>query len=317
MTRSSRAKSVNYYEETYGSSEESDFQLSEAEESPKKKKTKVQNTSKAADKRPASKTTGKPRTISKESKVDGDNERKLENEDTLLIEPDPADADEQKPADSNTRAALGDDNCRTTKGGHSTTSGDESDVYNEGHDTASDSDEYVGSDGNDSDVVIDVVVGKEGTEKNPAKRKPASAATNSKSRGSKTKTAGTGSKKGTARTPAPAVKKTAVITSSKIVRPTVTTTVMTQLGSAKRNVALGSLLSSPNTPRVTRPKLPPAGSTMSSTSSSSLSASLASPVRSPSGIKRRVGGASLKDLLKGSNVPRAGLTRRAPLRKVI
>ncbi|KAJ2078514.1 hypothetical protein H4R24_004433 [Coemansia sp. RSA 988] len=310
-------RSVNYYEETYGPSEESDFQLSEAEESPKKKRVKTQSTSKAVDKRPASKTAGKPRTISIPNKADGDNEKRLEKEDTLLIELDPVETDKRKPTNSNYVSDSRDDTRRTVNGDHSTVSDDESDMYKDGHDSASDSDEYAGSDGNDSDVVIDVVVGRGGGKKGTTKGKSAPTVANGKDRGSKTKTtAGKGSKRDAVKAPRPTTEKVPALMSSKIATRPATAAII-HVGSAKRNVALGSLLSSPNKPYVARPKLAPTGSSTSSTSSTSLSASLVSPTRSPNGIKRKTGGASLKDLLKGSNVPRAGLTRRALPKKVI
>ncbi|KAJ2780693.1 hypothetical protein H4R18_003334 [Coemansia javaensis] len=69
------------------------------------------------------------------------------------------------------------------------------------------------------------------------------------------------------------------------------------------------LLSPPRAPAAGRPRLTSSGS------SGSLSLSLGSPARSPGGVKRRAGGASLKDLLRGSNVPRAGLSRRVSLKR--
>ncbi|KAI9472657.1 hypothetical protein BX667DRAFT_516691 [Coemansia mojavensis] len=81
----------------------------------------------------------------------------------------------------------------------------------------------------------------------------------------------------------------------------------TPTNTTRKNAGLGELLSSPPSSRLSRSKLQSSGSS---------SSSLGSPVRSPSGIKRKATGTPLKELLKGSNVPRAGLSRRSLVKKV-
>ncbi|KAJ2451988.1 hypothetical protein EV183_003229 [Coemansia sp. RSA 2336] len=137
----------------------------------------------------------------------------------------------------------------------------------------------------DGDVVV--VVGKRGKGKAAASQKTPS--TNSKP---------AISKKPRSQPKAAANKAAAKSTPTKPKTLTKTT---------RKNTGLGELLASPPSSRLSRPKLQSSGSS---------SSSLGSPVRSPGGVKRRATGTPLKELLKGSNVPRAGLSRRSLVKKV-
>ncbi|KAJ2585426.1 hypothetical protein IWW49_004607 [Coemansia sp. RSA 1797] len=315
----SRAKNVNYYEETLGDSDESDFQLTEDEEAPKKrtktrssKQTKSIRNDKAqgsdigfgghAD---AQSFSGSDTESDKSSKfmqgdksvksAESNRDAKPESEPTLYIEPTPPDSrDGQKTAD------LSPDVRETNGAESSSLSSVESDVYEE-----EDSD-------NDSDFSGDgpfVVITK--TARHTGKGTAVAAkATSKKSPISNVKAAAPVK---TANSPVKTVKPPVKITKSPVQTvKTASTPFPKPAVSAKpgRNAALGSLLSSPTSPRPARPKLHSSGSSLSSLSSNGLS------THSPNGTKRKAPGASLKDLLKGSSVPRAGISRRTLLKKV-
>ncbi|KAJ2134526.1 hypothetical protein GGH17_002770 [Coemansia sp. RSA 788] len=221
---------------------------------------------------------------------------KPESEPTLYIEPTPPDSrDGQKTAD------LSPDIVRETNGAESSSlSSVESDVYEE-----EDSD-------NDSDFSGDgpfVVITK--TARHTGKGTAVAAkATSKKSPISNVKAPAPVK---TANSPVKTVKPPVKITKSPVQTvKTASTPFPKPAVSAKpgRNAALGSLLSSPTSPRPARPKLHSSGSSLSSLSSNGLS------THSPNGTKRKAPGASLKDLLKGSSVPRAGISRRTLLKKV-
>ncbi|KAJ2500117.1 hypothetical protein GGH96_002986 [Coemansia sp. RSA 1972] len=309
---------------TLGDSDESDFQLTEDEEAPKKR-TKITKSSKQTktvknDKAQSSgsgfggqtdaQSFSSSDTESDKSanfmqggdksvkSVENDRDAKPENEPTLYIELTPSDSrDEHKPTDSLPNIAH-----ETNGTEASSLSSVESDVYEE-----ADSDD-------DSDFSGDgpfVVITK--TARHTGKSAAAAAkATSKKILGSNVKAAAPvktakATPARTVKSPVKTVKATPVRTVKTASTPLPKPAVSTKPG---RNAALGALLSSPTSPRPARPKLHSSGSSLSSLSSNGLS------THSPNGTKRKAPGASLKDLLKGSSVPRAGISRRTLLKKV-
>ncbi|KAJ2480865.1 hypothetical protein IWW56_002175 [Coemansia sp. RSA 2131] len=229
--------------------------------------------------------------------AENDRDAKPENEPTLYIEPTPPDSrDEHKPTELLPNIERKANDTEAT----SSLSSVESDVYEE-----ADSDDDSDFSGDGPFVVITKTARRTG--KGPA---VAAKATSKNSPSSNLKAAAPAK---TPKAPAKTVKSPVTIAKAPVrTAKTVSTLLPKPATSAKpgRNAALGSLLSSPTSPKIARPKLHSSGSSLSSLSSNGI------PTHSPNGTKRKAPGASLKDLLKGSSVPRAGISRRTLLKKV-
>ncbi|KAJ2544837.1 hypothetical protein GGF49_000896 [Coemansia sp. RSA 1853] len=313
MTRTRYVNRINYYEETLGDSDESDFQLTEDEEAPKKrtkttkssKQTKTAKNDKAQspdsgfdERADVQSFSGSDTESDKSAKsAENDKDAKSENEPTLYIEPTPPDSrDEHKP----TELLPNIERQTNGTGATSSLSSVESDVY---EDADSDDDSDFSGDG------PFVVITKTARHTNKGTA-VATKATSKKSPSSNVKAAAPVK---AAKAPAKTVKSPVKMAKAPVrTAKTASTPLPKPTGSAKpgRNAALGSLLSSPTSPKIARPKLHSSGSSLSSLSSNGI------PTHSPNGTKRKAPGASLKDLLKGSSVPRAGISRRTLLKKV-
>ncbi|KAI8326367.1 hypothetical protein GQ54DRAFT_294831 [Martensiomyces pterosporus] len=378
MSRSSRAhKAVNYYEEPVGNSDDSDFELSDAEVAPKRKRTQQTKAKSNPDKTAGSKKapaaatpTKRVKHDTKEKRSDGvlspsagaaecsssgssnNGDDQLEREGTLVIESTPAEQQECPevlaedsiyaiPESTPTHSTVENGNSYINLGSQgsselsSLASGDEDSASNESayEDDGDDDDGGWSGDqkpakpkSGDKNVIVDIVVSKK---KGAAKRTPgraagkakgqqAAATTTAKARRGRAANSSTSASAGTstAKRQTQPLKKTS-LESQPIKRAAVHTT------PTKRNAALGSLLSSsPKSPRASRPTLSKASSSSSSLLSSpalSLSPTQESGLRRKLGVGARGGkaGTSLKDLLSGSSVPRAGLSRRTPVKKLL
>ncbi|KAJ2848698.1 hypothetical protein IWW36_003142 [Coemansia brasiliensis] len=299
MTRASRTKVVNYYEDTLDDSEESDFEL--FQQTPKKKARVAQNkpaTNSDKKRQPSPIANGnEPNSASEAASISTndqvaehhgkeDSDALVERQETLVIPPSPPDSSEKE----DELASRGSSRSKSSEvlSEVASQSSDESDAYEEGGFGESDA----GSDYNDEVVVV---VGKRGKDngKLATSQKPAKTPTNGKATNG--------------RKPAAVKQAKTAVTKKSPAKPVQKTKATQNTNSSRRNAGLGELLSSPTSSRLTRPKLQSSGSS---------SSSLGSPARSPSGIRRKATGTPLKELLKGSNVPRAGLSRRSLLKKV-
>ncbi|KAJ2158059.1 hypothetical protein GGF46_004053 [Coemansia sp. RSA 552] len=331
MSRRS-SKRVSYYEETVDDSEESAFEVSE-DESPKTKKPRATKAAGTKDKRPMPRASGRKRAVDSDdqnddtAESDGAAESSDANDDAKGN-----DAAEDGDASDDAKANGQDDEKEcimvgdsepggrasssagsvlsgtgTGRGGQGSSkragqspseSDSESDAY---QDTASSAAESDGeSEFSACEVVVDV-----GTKRGRGGAKAAATPGRPPAKAAKAKAAAPAKKAKVAPAPKKATGSNASAGSRKPVAL-----------AAQKGAKLGSLLSSPkaDTPR---PRLPGPRPTLSPASSSSSVSTLGSPTRSPRTIRRKSGGASLKDLLKGSSVPRAGLMRRAPAKKAI
>ncbi|KAJ1956336.1 hypothetical protein GGI12_005332 [Dipsacomyces acuminosporus] len=191
-------------------------------------------------------------------------------------------------------------------------------------------------DEDDDEFTVDIVVPKKGkkepksTSKSAARKAAAKPKARSagpkvseKPKGSKTAAKAAASaktKRATKAVPAGSMPKRQNVSLQKTLSSTLQPIKRVSLGSTptKSNASLGSLLPSPNSAKISRP-------TLSKSSSSSSASLLSSPTQAsglgrnaaiPAGTRRaKSSGASLRDLLSGSSVPRAGLSRRTLIKK--